>query len=274
MSQLLNSQREKIFLLYEARHVGVKPRRLTLLNEAQGIIPELPVGWKSPLHIAVLTDDFLAEKLLRHGADINQQDDWGRTPVHDAFLVMDSNFITRLLTKSADGIYSAKLLSLIKRIDPTIKDYSGYRALDFAAILDRHSDPFEGLIGFVNSDNRKQMSYEVFWNTVPWFNAHVKTTSPPDLLLLLPELSLIWNRPGPEGLTPMELALNKNNLKFANWLLDHGSSRELTPQIKEGLEYLKSWVNGAPTSNSEYSLSQKKELDRLLNRLEEEIKAK
>lgn len=59
-------------------------------------------GW-TPLHVAVMRDDHkMADILLRHGADVNAQNNRGRTALHDAAGRGQERLVKLLLENGAD----------------------------------------------------------------------------------------------------------------------------------------------------------------------------
>ncbi len=196
--------------------------------------PDLPVGWTSPLHLAVVISDDLTRLLLEYKANINEQDYRGRTPIHELMMHETQSSIRDQLALFAAG--EDEIDPIIRNVNIDLKDSMGYRPLDLGFFTQKDFDVLKGMLALLPEDKRKQIAYETFWNQLPFVsNQSVVKKMLPDLL---PNFSNIIHEVGPEGLTPLEYAFENERPLLMEWLSKHGDASLMTPKLQTQLEQL------------------------------------
>lgn len=184
----------------------------------------LPIGWTSPLHVAILMNDEITQLLIEHRGNINLKNYRGSTPFH--VLTKHSHpstFRTKLFRPSPGNDQFT--------FDPLLRDITGYRATDFAIIFGRNLDYARQAIKQIPLQEKDRFAMETFWTFL--IRGRVEPQSLEFFAELLQEHPQIVNAPGPTETIPLEHALLRRvSPELGHWLLEHGSNHRLTDKLQ------------------------------------------
>jgi len=200
---------------------------------------EVLIGWTSPLHIGVVLGDEIAHLLIKHGADINQQDYRGWTPVDLVMTRSMGSFIRDGLLQLGSG--QTDIDPVIQKIQADLKDNMGYRAIDWALFVDRHIDAAKGLMSLLPEEKREEVAYETFWNHLGSMESRPATQK--FLGELMSDFPQLRAQPGPNDLLPLEQTVMDANREALQWLSEQGVPMAMTPLLQEKKKELEAYFN-------------------------------